>query len=443
VLVAGIPSACGDDAPVGSFPASSRSSWESGIAADSLPKLAAGATLRDYLQYASLNNPGLRAAHSHWLAAMKVIPQAKSLPDPMFSYTYYIQHVETRVGPQRQRFALSQMFPWFGKLRLRGDAAAKAAEAAWLDLQSQRLRLLYHVSTLYQDYCYLKQAIDVTQENFDLVKSLEAVARQRYRTGQALTAVVQAQVELGKMEDQLRSLRDLRPALTAKLNAALNRDRDAELPWPAAPVVTLPELDAKTIRAEVRRRNPELTRLATLASKETISAELARKNRYPDITLGVSMIDTGSASMPGVADSGKDPIMATVAINLPIWRSKYRAQEREALLRRSALLDQREDKGNGLEGDAALALYHYQDAARKIGLYGDTLLPKAEQSLAVAQQAFEAGKTDFMTLIDAQRVLLEFRLAVAKARADQGKRFAELQMLTGAGLLQTEPSPSE
>jgi outer membrane protein TolC len=147
--------------------------------------------------------------------------------------------------------------------------------------------------------------------------------------------------------------------------------------------------------------------------------------------------------MPGVADSGKDPIMATVAINLPIWRSKYRAQEREALLRRSALLDQREDKGNGLEGDAALALYHYQDAARKIGLYGDTLLPKAEQSLAVAQQAFEAGKTDFMTLIDAQRVLLEFRLAVAKARADQGKRFAELQMLTGAGLLQTEPSPSE
>jgi outer membrane protein TolC len=155
--------------------------------------------------------------------------------------------------------------------------------------------------------------------------------------------------------------------------------------------------------------------------------------------LGISVIDTGGAAMSSVSDSGKDPIMATVAINLPIWRSKYRAQEREALLRRSALLDQREDKGNGLEGDAALALYHYQDAARKIGLYGNTLLPKAEQSLAVAQQAFEAGKTDFMTVIDAQRVLLEFRLAVAKAQADQGKRFAELQMLTGAGLLQGDP----
>jgi outer membrane protein TolC len=424
--------------PDGAFPAYADVSLDA-----ALPELGEDASLHDYLTYASLNNPGLKAAHSRWLAAMKVIPQAKTLPDPMFSYTYYLQQVETRVGPQRQRFALSQMFPWFGKLRLRGDVAAKAAEAAWLDLQSQRLRLLYKVSMLYHDYCYLKQAIDVTQENFELLKSLEAVARQRYRTGQAMTSVVQAQVELGKLEDRLRSLNGLRPALAAKLNAALNRDRDAQLPWPSMPTAELPKLDARAVRAEVRGQNPELAKLLTMAEKQKLAAALAHKNNYPDITLGVSIIDTGGASMPNVSESGKDPVMATLAINVPVWGGKYRAQEREALLRRGAFLDQRQDMSNSLEADTSLALYHYEDAARKIGLYNDTLVPKAKQSLAVAQQAFQAGKAEFLSVIDAQRMLLEFRLSVAKARADQGKRFAELQMLTGASLLPDQPQPNE
>lgn len=372
---------------------------------------------------------------------MQVIPQAKALPDPVLSYTYYLEQVQTRVGPQRQRFALSQMFPWFGKRRLRGDMAAKAAEAAWFDLQSQRLRLFYKVSALYHDYCYLKQSIDATRENFELLKGLEAVARQRYRSGQALTSVVQAQVELGKLEDRLRSLESLRPALAAKLNALLNRDLNALLPWPALPAEALPKLDAEAVRATVRGRNPELARLLRLADKEKLSAELARKSNYPDFTFGVSVIDTEGAAMPNVSGSGRDPVMATIAINVPIWRSKYNARKREALLRRNALLDQRQDRRNGLEGDMALALHNYEDAGRKVALYNDTLVPKAKQSLAVAQQAFQTGKEAFTTVIDAQRLLLEFRLAAAKARADQGRSFAEIQMLMGAGALPEQPQP--
>ena len=395
--------------------------------------------LSDYLRYAALNSPALRAAFSRWRAALERVPQARALPDPKLSYTYYIQEVETRVGPQRQKFGLAQTFPWFGKLRLRGDAAAEAAEAAWLDFQNQRLRLFYRVSVLYYDYYYLKQAIDVTQENFDLLRSLEAVARERYRTGQALTAVTQAQVELGKLEDRTRSLNKYRPALAAKLNAALNRTHDAPVPWPTVIPETPSELDAGDILDRVRRLNPELDRLARLAERERTAAELARKDGYPDITLGLTVIDTDDALMADAADSGKDPVMATIGMNLPIWRGKYRAERREALLRRSAWLEQKEARENGLEAEAKLALYHCEDAAQKIRLYRDTLIPKAKQSLGVAQQAFQAGKADFLTLIDAQRVLLEFELAHEQARVERGKRYAELQMLTGAGALREQP----
>jgi outer membrane protein TolC len=366
---------------------------------------------------------------------MHVIPQASALPDPMFSYTYFIQQVETRVGPQRQRFSLAQMFPWFGTLRLRGDEAAKRAEAAWFDVQRLRLQLLHRVSRLYYDYYFLKRSTDITQQNFDLLKALESVARERYRTGQTLSAVVQAQVELGRLEDQLTALKDMRPALVAKLNAAMNRKDDAPLPWPPESLDPLPELDSQSVQNDLLVKNPDLARLTSLAETQRLAAELARKKGLPNITLGVSVIDTEDAVMPNVSDSGKDPVMATITLNLPIWRGKIRAAETEARLRRRALMEEKQDTADVLRGDAELALYHYRDAKRKIGLYEDTLLPKANQSFEVAQQAFQSGAVDFMTVVDAQRVLLEFQLQAAKARAEQGKRYAEIQMLTGTGSL--------
>jgi outer membrane protein TolC len=56
-----------------------------------LPTLHESATLNDYLAYAALNNPGLEAAFNRWRAALERVPQEKSLPDPRFTYRYFIR----------------------------------------------------------------------------------------------------------------------------------------------------------------------------------------------------------------------------------------------------------------------------------------------------------------------------------------------------------------
>jgi cobalt-zinc-cadmium efflux system outer membrane protein len=145
----------------------------------------------------------------------------------------------------------------------------------------------------------------------------------------------------------------------------------------------------------------------------------------------VDYVQTDEARMAGASDSGKDAVMAMVSVNLPIWYGKYRAAEREARRRKAAAEKDREDTGKRLEADLELALYHFRDAQRKIDLYGDTLVPKAEQSLKAVLQEFEAGSTGFISLIDAQRLLLEFQLAHQRAQADRGQRLAEIEMLTG------------
>ncbi|MFO7871736.1 MAG: TolC family protein [Kiritimatiellia bacterium] len=400
-----------------------------------LPALRDDSSLDDYLKYAALNNPGLEAAFSRWKAALERIPQAKSLPDPRFNYAYFIENVETRVGPQEQKLGLSQTFPWFGKLSLKGDIAGEMAAAEREAYEKTKLRLFYEVKAAYHDYYYLARSLTITKEHLKLVGNLEAVARTRFKTGTAPHgSVVQAQVELGKLADRLKTLESLRKPITARLNAALNRSTHSPLPWPKALPYSTLGLTDEAVRELLIQHNPDLKRLERLAAKEGHAVALARKEYFPDITVGAEYVSTGEANMPDVADSGKDPVMAMISVNIPIWYGKYRAAEREAMLQLSAVRKEKGDFKNRLLSGLELALYHFRDAERKVDLYRDTLIPKAEESRKVAQQGFEAGKVTFISLIDAERILLEFRLAAENALAEKGKRRAELEMLTGSEL---------
>jgi len=410
-----------------------------------LPALGAEPSLQDYLKYAELNNAGLKAAFHRWQAALERVVHARSLPDPRFTYAHFIEQVETRVGPQRQKLALTQGFPWFGTLKLRGDAASAAAAAARQDYEKAKRVLFYRVKDAYYAYAYLAQQLEVTRRHMQLVTNLEGVARIRFKAGSAPhSAVIQAQLELAKLDDRLRALESMREPVAARLKAALNLAADRMLPWPRA----LPERAEPFTDVQARRwlaeGNPELARLAHLATKAGAAIKLAGKKSYPDIMLGVEYIDTGDALNPAMKDSGKDPVVAMVSINVPIWLGKYRAAQREAGLRKAAVEQDRKETAERLEADLALALYRFRDAERKIDLYRNMLLPKAEQSLGVARQEFEAGKTSFIALVDAQRLLLDFQLAEKRARADRGQRLAEIEMLVGKDLRSAavKPTPS-
>jgi cobalt-zinc-cadmium efflux system outer membrane protein len=399
------------------------------------PTLTEQSTLDDYLRYAALNNAELEAAFNRWKAELEKVPQVRALPDPRFSYGYFIQSVETRTGPQHQRFELAQTFPWFGKLRLRGDAALAAADAAQQQYEAAKLRLFYRVKDAFYEYYYLGRAIAVAQDNVELLRQVEKVARTKYESGTALYAdVLKAQAELDKLDDRLQTLRERRGPILAKLNAALNRPFNAPLAWPnSVPVITV-VVDETQLMATLAQSNPELKGLEAMAQKEKSGIALAKKGFFPDITLGVDYIQTGEALNPNTPDSGKDPIMLMLSFNLPLWESKYRAAESEAAARYQAVQEQHTDRTNTLIADLKLALFKYQDAIRKVTLYREALIPKAQQTLEVTRRAFETGQADFLSLIDAQRTLLEFALTYERAVADHAQRLAEMEMLLGKAL---------
>ena len=408
---------------------------------EAAPVLDDKSTLRDYLAYAAINNPGLEAAFERWKAAMEVIPQVTSLPDPRFQYAYFIENVETRVGPQEHKLTLSQMFPWFGKLRLKGQMAARAAEARWAEYQAEKLNLFHRVKRAYAQYYFTGQSIEITRENLELLKYVEGVARETYRTGEGRHSdVVRAQVEIGKLEDRLEALREMRRPRAAELNAALGRPAGRPLSVPRRLPDEPVRLDEKTLVSRLAGANPRLKALVHSIEKEKVGVELAKKEYYPNFSLGVSYIETGSAVMP-TDESGKDPVVAMLGLNIPIWRPKYAAAVREARARVRAAERSLSEKQYGLESRLQSALFGVEDARRKMRLYRHTLIPKAEESLKVTRAGFRTGEADFTDLLDAQRTLLDFQLTVERARADHLERVARVEKLVGEALPRREENP--
>jgi len=393
-------------------------------------------TLAEYLALAASNNPGLAAAEAKWKAAQERVPQATALDDPRISY-------RTSLGKdmRQHEVVIEQMFPWFGKLDLRGEVARQEAEAARQQREVLALKVAYQVKNAYYEYYYLARAIDLARQNRDLVKGLGDIALARYKSGGGgYQDVTRAQVELGKLEDQVRTLEDSRGAAAARLNAALNRPTGAPLPWPkAVPDTEIEAASDEQVLEWLAGANPELKAMDHDIARERTSIDLAKKDYWPDVGLGVGYMN----QVEQMIKSDDHMVVGMVSVTLPIWREKYAAGVREAEFRRDAALKMRADRANMLGADVKMALYQMRDAQRKMVLYRDTLIPKARESLQATEAAFRTGQANFVDLVDGERMLLEFQLMYERMLADHAQRAAELEMLVGKELPKTGKGDSK
>jgi outer membrane protein TolC len=123
-----------------------------------------------------------------------------------------------------------------------------------------------------------------------------------------------------------------------------------------------------------------------------------------------------------------------VEVSIPLQQGSRRAQESEAesmlsaarWRKEAALLQARAELGEHL---AAL------DAARRIDdLITTHLLPQASLTLQSALAAYENGRVDFATLLEAQRQIRKAKQDREKANAEAQMRLAEIERLVGEDL---------
>jgi len=391
--------------------------------------------IEDYLRYAAFNNASLRASFQSWKAVVEAITQAKSLPDPKFNYGYFIREVETRVGPQRQKFDIMQTFPWFGTIKARTDQAAARAKAAHKRYEAKKLELFQQVKHAYYEYSYLAKAIAITNESLELIGHFEEVARTKYAGATSSHPdIIRAQIELAILEDRLKSLKELRPTITAELNSILNRPASSDLPWPQSLQYQQTSISFPQLYALIIENNPDLQAVDYEIEAMRNNERLAKKKSFPNIGIGLSYIDTAHALASGVSDSGRDSIVAMVSLNLPIWTDSYKAAERQARAQLSKTRQEKIQLENTLGARAQRLLYEFEDTGRKIHLYSDIVIPKTKEMVLASETAYQAATIDFLSLIDAQDKLLKYELLYERAVAQNAQKLAKLERLAGTAL---------
>jgi len=410
--------------------------YSESLTSETQPRFDEISTLDKYLQHAFSHNPGLRAAFDRWKAAIERIPQARALEDPELSFEYFIEQMDTRY-----QASLTQTFPAFGKLSLREGQAAAEAEAARYAFETERLELYDRVSKAFYEYDYLRRVMAVTDENLRLLDDLEAVVLSRYQAGLVPFAdLTKTQVEKDRLANDLQSLQDERVARSAELAAVLNLPVYDVLAWPDASPSGPAIMDMDVLDSMLADLNPELKAADAMVSAAQSQIELARKRALPDFMLGAGWMNT--PDIDGRGDESDVSLMA--GITIPLWRGRNRAEIQEADATLQAASRERENMRNLLKAELSMVIFKFRDAERRIGLFTKSLVPKASQALEVARQEFSTGKADFMSLIDSQRTLLDFRLMLERATADREIALAEIGCCIGkydVGAAQKEPMP--
>ncbi len=395
-------------------------------------------TLDACVATADSSNPSVLSAWHAWQAALGAARGAGALPDPMVSYGYSITPVETRVGPQEERFGLRQTLPWFGKLRLKSEAAMAGADAAYHRYRRAAADVEYAVVEAYAEYANLKITIGILERRDALLGDLESAVRAKYASGEAPYAdLMRAEIERARVSDRLAAARGRRLPASARLAAAIGLEPGAPLPWPD----DIPSLDAAALRessAEIGSLSPELLLLDSETERAERSRSLARRGYFPDLTLGVDYIVTGEAAMP-TTDSGKDPLSVSASIGVPLWFGKHAAAVREQSERLAATKEMRRQKENELGARLQMVLFEMDDAARRVTLYADQIVPDADASLQSARAAYANGAVGFETVVAAEQTVLEMELALGLARVDSAKAAAGLKRLLAAGIPATPP----
>ncbi len=385
-------------------------------------------TLEDYFQIAAENNPGLQAQYKDFEAALQKVPQVSSLPDPTFSFGYFISPVETRVGPQRAKFSLSQMFPWFGTLEAQSDAASLMADAKYQAFLDARNRLYYSVSEAYYPLIELNRLKAIEQENIEILQSYKTIANSKFKNGVSpMTDVLRVDIMLKDAQTNLSILTKKEKPLLVTFNNLLNREEnEAVLVQDSLVVESLPE---NFRRDSLLTNNPMLDAIDLKQQASEKSELAAQRQGLPKMGVGLDYAIVGKRTDMEVEDNGKNIFMPMVSVSIPIFRKKYRAAEKEAQLMQEKYSYQKEETINSLTSGYESIWFQIQQQKDLIDLYDEQIL-ESNQTLNLLFSAYGNSGKDFEEVLRMQQQLLKYEKMKAMAETQYQTALAKLNYIT-------------
>ena len=386
--------------------------------------------LQSLIDEALRQSPEVAAAEARAGAARFKVPQAKSLPDPMFMVGYqnegFSRYTYGETLMSAWMFSASQMFPFPGKLGLKEAIASADADTLTDMVALTKLRISARVKELYYDLFLAYKDIDLIGEQLALYEQIENASVARYAAGKGTQQeVIMSQAGKYLLREKEEMSRQRIQSAEAMLNATLGRGVNSPLGRPAEPVFHPYEQDIEALLAVSYERSPEIRARSRMVRASETAVRLAQKEYYPDFTVSAEYDKKGGPYM--------DMWALKTAVNIPLY---YRTKQRQGVYEaESALAASRGEFLAAKLSVASAARDRYSmimSGERLMDLYRNALIPNARRDFDSSLSEYATGGTGAAAVISKLGALLEYETSYWRQFADREKAIARLMEITGA-----------
>jgi cobalt-zinc-cadmium efflux system outer membrane protein len=319
---------------------------------------------------------------------------------------------------------LSIPLPLFGQRATAIRAANADLEVAGLDAQVVRADVRWGVTIAWVDLWEAQARARVVSEAAKEAERLFVASRERFDAGTAPKLdLVRAQADLARATSEAKSASlqvsaaaaHLTPWLGVEDTVPLRARADAGFPDGLSPAEDLLQ---RMISHPVLARD----RAQTTAAEAHVRAE--ERARWP-IVQGELTIDYRDRSNEFLTD-----VLGGAAFELPVLNLRggaiARARAQQAVAEAQVALDTRR-----LVADLRDAFARTEGAKVRWTTLAKEVLPSMEEALRMTQEGYHSGRLDLLRVLDAERAVLENRLAHAEALAAYARAYADLERAVG------------
>ncbi len=297
---------------------------------------------------------------------------------------------------------LSQLIELGGKRARRMKLAEAHSKLAGWRYEKKRLGVLTDVTSRFITALATQKKLELAREDLKLARAgLDAVGKELAAGKVTIVEKTKASVEVAT--GKIRVARTERKLNIAKSQLAAgwgaNKAKFTTLVGDMDEIKPVPPAEKLAAHLE---QNPELASWAAVTRQRQAALELARAGAIPDVTAGI-----GYKHARGTADNDH-AIVAGVSIPLPVF-DRNQGNIRKARYSLQRAKTQRRAAEVKLHADFEKAYQTLASAHAEAVALRDEVMPAAGSSHQAAGNSFEHGKTGYLSVLDAQRTLVDVR----------------------------------
>lgn len=357
-----------------------------------------------FLTDAAHQNLSLKQAYIDFEIEIQNIASAKDLPDPTISFGYFIQPIETRLGPQQTKFSLKQKLPWFGTLSAKEDIYKHKAQVKFKAFEAQKAKLYLEVESAYYPMLELKEHIVLQDEFIKVLKADKRLTTSFYKNGKGSQVdilnvdlkLIEARTEKQKLEDVLRSSK-------IRFNTLLNRELSTPIVFVDSLYTTTYNQDSKTFN-----NHPAIERVDEQILMTEASKQYALKTGKPNLMFGIDYFVIGELNQSTDPENGRDALLPTIQLSIPLFSKREKSEVKIAELNKAKLVSLKQERINALEAEWEQQIIRLKSDHRDLMTYNKQI----EQRLRILKLLYveyQNAELDFNRILDQKEDLLKLK----------------------------------